>query len=68
MLSEVGGEIVLPSIMAKRIDVGVMENAGSAYIITQAFKMLGCICLMIVGGLGGHYFSVKASVYFSAAF
>ncbi|MEE1225398.1 MAG: ABC transporter ATP-binding protein [Clostridia bacterium] len=67
MLSEVGGEIVLPSIMAKMIDVGVMENAGSAYIITQAFKMLGCICLMIVGGLGGHYFSVKASVYFSAA-
>lgn len=66
MLSEVAGEIVLPKIMATMIDNGIMADYGTSYIITQALKMIGFICVMIVGGLGGHYFSVKASVSFSA--
>lgn len=66
MLSEVAGEIVLPKIMATMIDNGIMADYGTSYIITQALKMIGFICVMIVGGLGGHYFAVKASVSFSA--
>ena len=66
MLSEVAGEIVLPKIMATMIDNGVMQNYGTSYIIGQAFKMAGCILIMICGGIGGHYFSIKASVLFSA--
>ena len=67
MLSEVAGEIVLPSIMANMIDYGVMAGEGVPYITIQALKMLGCICLMILGGLGGHYFSIKAAISFSTA-
>lgn len=66
MLSEVAGEIVLPKIMASMIDNGVMMDYGTTYIISQALKMIGFICVMIIGGLGGHYFSVKAAVLFSA--
>lgn len=66
MLSEVAGEIVLPKIMATMIDNGVMQNYGTSYIIGQALKMAGCILIMICGGIGGHYFSIKASVLFSA--
>ena len=66
MLSEVAGEIVLPKIMASMIDNGVMMDYGTPYIIGQALKMIGFICVMIIGGLGGHYFSVKAAVLFSA--
>ena len=65
MLSEVAGEIVLPKIMATMIDNGVMQNYGTSYIIGQALKMAGCILIMICGGIGGHYFSIKASVLFS---
>ena len=66
MLSEVAGEIVLPKFMASMIDNGVMGNAGTSYILTQALKMICFIGVMIIGGIGGHYFSIKASVYFSA--
>lgn len=66
MLSEVAGEIVLPKLMASMVDNGVMGNLGTSYIIGQALKMVGCICLMITGGIGGHFFSIRASVYFSA--
>lgn len=66
MLSEVAGEIVLPKIMAGMIDNGVMADYGTVYIMGQALKMICFIGLMIIGGIGGHYFSVKAAVLFSA--
>lgn len=66
MLSEVAGEIVLPKIMSSMMDYGVMENYGTQYIIGQAVKMILCILIMICGGVGGHYFSVKASTLFCA--
>jgi len=66
MLSEVAGEIVLPKLMSGMMDYGVMEDLGTPYIIGQALKMLLCILIMICGGTGGHYFSVKASAHFSA--
>ncbi len=65
MLTEVGGEIVLPKIMSSMINEGI-ANADTAYIIGRAGVMFGCILLMIIGGIGGHYLSVKASIYFTA--
>lgn len=66
MLSEVAGEIVLPKFMSSMMDYGVMENYGTQYIVGQALKMVLCILVMICGGVGGHYFSVKASTLFCA--
>ena len=65
MLTEVGGEIVLPKIMSGMINEGI-ANADTAYIIGRAGIMFGCILLMIIGGIGGHYLSVKASIYFTS--
>ena len=65
MLTEVLGEIVLPKIMSGMINVGIV-NSDPAYILGRAGLMIGFICLMIIGGVGGHYLSIKASVYFSA--
>jgi ATP-binding cassette subfamily B protein len=69
MLSEVAGEIVLPKIMANMIDYGIGASEiglGVSYIISRALIMLACIALMIVGGIGGHFFSMRAAVCFSA--
>ncbi len=65
MLTEVAGEIVLPRLVGEMIDTGIIGGAGEGYIITQALTMLGCIAIMICGGIGGHYFSIKAAVNFS---
>ncbi len=66
MLTEVAGEIVLPKIMSSMINIGV-ENGDSAYIISRALMMVGSICVMIIGGIGGHFLSIRAAIYFSAA-
>lgn len=66
MLTEVAGEIVLPKLMGDMIDTGIIGGAGEGFIVRQALLMLGFICLMILGGIGGHYFSIKAAVYFSS--
>lgn len=65
MLTEVLGEIVLPKLMSGMINEGI-PNGDTGYIIARAGLMAGFICLMIIGGVGGHYLSIKASVYFSA--
>lgn len=69
MLTEVAGEIVLPRIMATMIDNGIGDASaglGTGYILSRAAMMLGFIAVMIIGGIGGHYFSTRASVCFSA--
>ena len=69
MLTEVAGEIVLPKIMGIMIDNGIGDAAagfGIEYILSRAAMMIGFICLMIAGGIGGHYFSIKAAVNFSS--
>lgn len=66
MLTEVAGEIVLPKMMGEMIDEGIVGNMGINYIIKQSLMMFGFICIMISGGIGGHYFSIKAAVNFSA--
>lgn len=65
MLTEVAGEIVLPRLAGEMIDKGIIGGAGEGYIVAQALRMLGCIGIMICGGIGGHYFSIKAAVNFS---
>ena len=69
MLTEVAGEIVLPKIMGIMIDNGIGDATagfGIEYILSRAAMMIGFICLMIAGGVGGHYFSIKAAVNFSS--
>lgn len=66
MLTEVAGEIVLPKLMGEMIDTGINGGMGEGFIIRQALLMLGCIIIMISGGISGHYFSIKASVNFSS--
>lgn len=70
MLTEVAGEIVLPKIMASMIDEGIGAQSagyGISYILSRAGMMLGFIGVMIIGGIGGHFFSIRASVSFTAA-
>lgn len=66
MLTEVAGEIVLPKLVGGMIDNGANGMAGQGFIIRQALMMIGCICIMITGGISGHYFAIKAAVNFSS--
>ncbi len=66
MLTEVAGEIVLPKLMAGMVDDGIIGGRGMNFIIRQAVLMLCCIVIQATGGIGGHYFSVKAAVNFSS--
>lgn len=69
MLTEVAGEIVLPKIMASMIDAGIGADAagfGISYILSRAGMMLGFILVMITGGIGGHFFAIRAAVGFTA--
>ena len=69
MLTEVAGEIVLPKIMASMIDSGIgaeVAGLGTGYILSRALLMIACIGIMIIGGIGGHFFAIRASVYFSS--
>lgn len=66
MLTEVAGEIVLPKIVSMMINIGI-ENGDTAYIISRALMMCGAILVMIIGGIGGHYLSIKAAISFSSA-
>ena len=71
MLTEVAGEIVLPKIMASMIDSGIgaeVAGLGTGYILSRALLMIACIGIMIVGGIGGHFFSVWGSGFFCAGF
>ncbi len=65
MLTEVGGEIVLPKLMAGMIDNGVAFH-DSAFIIRRALEMFGFICIQITGGIFGHFFSIRAAINFTA--
>ncbi len=66
MLTEVAGEIVLPRLVGEMIDKGAAGTAGAGFITQQALLMLGCVLIMISGGISGHYFSIKAAVNFSS--
>lgn len=64
MLTEVFGEVMLPKFMSMIINNGVAEH-DSAYIISIGAIMAITAVIMAAGGIGGAYFSAKASICFS---
>lgn len=70
MIVEVLGEIILPKLMSMVINYGCGQDVtvaakGPAYIIGIGAAMIGTALLMMMGGVLGAYFAVKASVNFA---
>ena len=65
MLTEVFGEIMLPKLMSLIINNGVAER-DIHYIMTIGAIMALTTSVMAVGGIGGAYFSAKASICFTS--
>ena len=70
MIVEVLGEIILPKLMSMIINYGCGQDVtvaakGPAYIIGIGAAMIGTALLMMLGGVLGAYFAVKASVNFA---
>ena len=71
MIVEVIGEVVLPKLMSMIINYGCgqaegVAAKGTAYIIGIGTAMVITALLMMLGGVLGAYFAVKASVNFAA--
>ena len=65
MILEVVGEVVLPALMAKIINVGAPDrNIG--YIVGVGAVMAVFSFFMMLGGIGGAYFASKAAMNFGA--
>lgn len=64
MLTEVLGEIMLPKLTSMIINNGV-AGRDVGYIMHTGAIMIGIAVFMAVGGIGGAYFSAKASICFS---
>lgn len=67
MIVEVLGEVFMPKLMSMIINEGIQGNAGNGYIITKGILMVLLALCMMVGGVLGAYFAIKASVSFAAA-
>ena len=65
MLTEVFGEILLPKFMSMIINNGVADR-DTGYIIRMGIIMVLTAIVMAAGGIGGAYFSVKASICFTS--
>lgn len=70
MIVEVLGEIILPKLMSMIINYGCGQDVtvaakGPAYIIGIGAAMIETALLMMMGGVLGAYFAVKASVNFA---
>lgn len=65
MIVEVIGEVLMPKFMSMIIDNGV-ANSDTRYIIMMGIVMLLTAAFMLLGGVLGAYFAVKASVNFAA--
>lgn len=66
MIVEVLGEILMPKLMSMIINEGIEGGAGNGYIVTKGILMILLALCMMLGGVLGAYFSVKASVNFAA--
>ena len=64
MLTEVFGEILLPKFMSMIINNGVADR-DTGYIIRMGIIMVLTAIVMAAGGIGGAYFSAKASICFT---
>ncbi len=65
MLTEVVGEIMLPKLMSLIINNGV-AGRDIRYIMTIGIVMVLTTFVMALGGIGGAYFSAKASICFTS--
>ncbi len=65
MLTEVFGEIMLPKLMSLIINNGVASR-DIRYIISMGIVMVLTAFVMAAGGIGGAYFSAKASICFTS--
>ena len=65
MLTEVYGEILLPKFMSMIINNGVADR-DTGYIIRMGIIMVLTAIVMAAGGIGGAYFSAKASICFTS--
>ena len=65
MLTEVFGEIMLPKLMSMIVNNGVPERNVS-YILGIGAVMVVTAVFMAAGGIGGAYFSSKASICFTS--
>lgn len=65
MIVEVVGEVVMPKLLQLIIDNGVNAGAGTGYIVKIGLLMVLTAVLMLLGGVGGAYFAIKASVNFA---
>jgi len=65
MIVEVIGEVVMPLLLSKIIDNGIVGGRGISYIITMGIAMIVTALLMMTGGVGGAYFAIKASTGFA---
>ena len=71
MIVEVLGEVILPKLMSIIINQGCgaaqgVEAKGSGFIILIGVTMLVTAAVMMLGGVLGAYFSIKAAVNFAA--
>ena len=66
MLVEVVGEVVMPKLLAQIINVGI-PSGDAGRIVGMGLAMIGMALLMMAGGVGGCYFSVKAAISFGSA-
>ncbi len=70
MIVEVIGEVMLPKLMSLIINYGCgqaegVEAKGTGYILLIGAAMIGAALFMMLGGILGAYFAVKASVNFA---
>lgn len=65
MILEVLGEIMLPKLMSLIINHGVAER-DFGYILRIGLLMVGVAFFMALSGIGGAYFSAKASICFTS--
>ena len=70
MIVEVIGEVILPKLMSLIINYGCgamegEEAQGSGYILLIGAAMIGTALLMMLGGVLGAWFAIKASVNFA---
>ena len=65
MILEVMGDVVLPALVAKIINVGA-ANHDIGYMIQVGIVMVIFASLMMAGGIGGAYFASKAAMNFGA--
>ncbi len=65
MLGEALLEILIPFVMAKIIDIGILGNGGITYIVKMGFLMISMALISLCCGALGGKFAAKASMGFA---